>query len=349
MIKKEMQFAKRWILISIVVLLAISALGVAAYFRAKRPPFVSIAQRGADRAQLDEVRSASRGAERIFVSVASYRDPECTRTVRRLLEHAAHPERVRIVVCEQNEASDAGVSALAHEFAPAQLELLSMRARDAHGPLWARLHILDELQGEDFVLQIDSHTYPAIGWDALCIDEWRRCGDGRAILTAYPNNYDRANADGEKDTRTTELSLKYVNADGIPEFQAFPKEMFQPQSSRYWAAGFSFAPSEAFRNLDILKGISKDLFFGEEILLCLVLWTNGWNFYSPSVPLAWHLWDRSYRPTFWEQSSAERDAQAKHNLEVIREILNGRDRTLLGNARSQSEVKEFLSLFQQSQ
>lgn len=344
-----MQSIARWILIVIVVLLALSALALVVYSRAGEPRYVPIAARERDRARLDEIRSQSSGTERIFVSVASYRDPECTHTVRRLLEHAAHPERVRIVVCEQNEASDASVSALAHEFAPAQLELLSMRARDAHGPLWARLQILDKLQDEDFVLQIDSHTYPAIGWDARCIGEWQRCGDRRAVLSAYPNNYDRARADEEKDMRTTELSLKYVNADGIPEFQAFPKEMSQPQSSRYWAAGFSFAPSEAFRNLGILKGISKDLFFGEEILLCLVLWTNGWNFYSPSVPLAWHLWDRSYRPTFWEQSSAERDAQAKHNLEAIREILNGRDRALLGNARSQSEVKQFLSLFQQSQ
>ena len=29
-------------------------------------------------------------------------------------------------------------------------------------------------------------------------------------------------------------------------------------------------------------------------------WTHGWNFYSPHVNICWTTFDRSYRPTFWE-------------------------------------------------
>ena len=30
------------------------------------------------------------------------------------------------------------------------------------------------------------------------------------------------------------------------------------------------------------------------------MWTRGWDVYSPDEHVVFHLWDRSYRPTFWE-------------------------------------------------
>ena len=49
---------------------------------------------------------------RIFVAIASYRDPEVLRTVRWLCERACHPGQLRIVVLEQNEPNDVSVSSL---------------------------------------------------------------------------------------------------------------------------------------------------------------------------------------------------------------------------------------------
>ena len=40
-------------------------------------------------------------APRIFVQIASYRDPECQWTVKDLFEQAAHPERVFVGICWQ--------------------------------------------------------------------------------------------------------------------------------------------------------------------------------------------------------------------------------------------------------
>ena len=42
----------------------------------------------------------------IFISIASYRDPECIKTVESLLDNANEPHKLRIVVYEQNDPND---------------------------------------------------------------------------------------------------------------------------------------------------------------------------------------------------------------------------------------------------
>ena len=37
------------------------------------------------------------------------------------------------------------------------------------------------------------------------------------------------------------------------------------------------------------------------------LWTAGYDFYAPTTNLVYHLWDRSYRETFWQLPDAGAD------------------------------------------
>ena len=43
----------------------------------------------------------------IFVSIASYRDPLCKRTIADLFAKADHPERITVGVVQQNQADSA--------------------------------------------------------------------------------------------------------------------------------------------------------------------------------------------------------------------------------------------------
>ena len=40
------------------------------------------------------------------------------------------------------------------------------------------------------------------------------------------------------------------------------------------------------------------LFFGEEQAMLARMWTAGFDLYTPPRSVVWHLWSRSYRPTF---------------------------------------------------
>lgn len=53
----------------------------------------------------------------------------------------------------------------------------------------------------------------------------------------------------------------------------------------------------------------------QEASMCARYWTNGWDIFAPTQAIVFHLWDRSYRPSFREipdqSESRERSNLAK--------------------------------------
>lgn len=138
----------------------------------------------------------------IFVSVPSYRDPECPNTIADLLAKAKNPDRLVFGVCEQNEPGDQDAvpkNLLSRIGVGNQIRLLKMHAGDAKGPAYARSAIEQQLydpgEGLELFMQIDSHTRVVKHWDALCVQdviacEKQRGGNHRFVITMYPDNYD---------------------------------------------------------------------------------------------------------------------------------------------------------------
>eukprot|EP01045_Picozoa_sp_COSAG04_P006488 COSAG04_NODE_319_length_16893_cov_23.060141_17_plen_185_part_00 len=69
--------------------------------------------------------------------------------------------------------------------------------------------------------------------------------------------------------------------------------------SLFWAAGFSFSSSEAAIAVPYDDSL-EFLFFGEESSMAARYWTHGYSIFAPTQAVVFHLWDRSYRPSFRE-------------------------------------------------
>jgi len=133
---------------------------------------------------------------RIFVSIASYRDPEAPHTLHNLFAQAAAPSRVIAGVCFQcslegdEDADCLDLSALRPEWM-ANVRELRVPWREARGPVWARFLIQTKLLGdEEYLLQIDSHTRFVPSWDAKLLAMLGRCPSPKPILTTYPLPYE---------------------------------------------------------------------------------------------------------------------------------------------------------------
>ena len=133
---------------------------------------------------------------RIFVSIASYRDPEAPHTLHNLFAQAAAPSRVFAGVCFQcslegdEDADCLDLSALRPEWM-ANVRELRVPWREARGPVWARFLIQTKLLGdEEYLLQIDSHTRFVPSWDAKLLAMLGRCPSPKPILTTYPLPYE---------------------------------------------------------------------------------------------------------------------------------------------------------------
>jgi hypothetical protein len=249
-------------------------------------------------------------SETIFVSVASYRDPECASTVFDCLEKAYCPLRVFVGVCQQNYDVDLdtleGYTRLQEQSGSGnyrdQIRVLSMSAGDAKGPMFARARIEQELyHGEKYYLIIDSHTLFSENWDQKLITSLHLCPHDKCVLTMYPGNYS-----GRKETSdlpATYLRFKQFHPDtGLPEMEG-PQcvhKSSRPLPSLFWGGCCSFARGDL-----MIRDVPYDphcdyVFQGEEISMAARLFTNGYDLYSPQEMVLFHKWARQ-RPTFWEQ------------------------------------------------
>jgi hypothetical protein len=204
--------------------------------------------------------------ETIFVSIASYRDPECQRTVESIFARARYPDRIRVAIVDQRQqGSDDPICQAPSETAchhddsnellckyARQIDRIEYPSQSMAGPILAR-HIGHRMyRGEYFVLQVDSHVRFVADWDQDIIDQWRSTGNEMAVVTTYMNDVARSI---DPVTHASLQSRRAMMCSLTYEWEGDPKEhirfQVQPTSKPrrddspmlhpFWAAGFSFA------------------------------------------------------------------------------------------------------------
>lgn len=254
--------------------------------------------------------------KKIFVSIASYRDDQCPDTLKNVAEQADHPENLVIVICQQNALHERDClrwctfdkkSKVCKE---SQVKMERLWDTDARGPTYARWRIQQKWDGEEYYLQIDSHTRMIPHWDTILINQLNGLPP-KSILTNYPLEYeivDRKNRnDSEKenwqmDKRRGGLFVDKIGNDGFFRIQSNYTDAIHssPIPASAWAAGFHFSKGDFVREVPYDK-YSPFLFFGEESDIAIRAFTNGWNFYAPTGNVCFHNYKRGHRRTFWER------------------------------------------------
>jgi hypothetical protein len=260
----------------------------------------------------------------IFVSVASYRDSECSKTIDELFKKAKFPHRVFIGVCEQNSSDPTETCGGDHDSTwDKQIRTIRVPHTDAKGPCVARYMCSTLYGGEDFYMQIDSHTVMVEEWDEKAVTDIMKCPDpSRSVLSMYPNDK------GTYTTSSTDVPVMCkakFNDKGLPIFEAAMKPPSfvgsKPRPNGFIAAGFFFAPKD-FVKLVPFDPELPHLFQGEEILLSARAWTSGFDIFTPTVNICLHHYLRNEKPKFWNDvNKAEYEAQKSKSETRARRIL----------------------------
>ena len=239
---------------------------------------------------------------KIFVQIASYRDPECQWTVKDLFDKAAHPERVFVGQCLQSDPVEDAHCNVIPSPRPDQTRTIRVLSTETLGVCWARALTQSLFQDEDFVLMIDSHMRFIEGWDTAMIEELGRCDSPKPLLSTYPAPYTPPNNLSE-DTRPSVLALKPVDEFGRLRFRAhfLPEPPNQPTRGAFIAAGFIFTRGNFVREVPYDPWL---YFRNEEVCLAARAYTHGWDVYSPTKPLLYHYY---YVPTESEKRSLHWD------------------------------------------
>ncbi len=279
---------------------------------------------------------------KIFVSIASYRDSEIIHTVKSLIDNADNPELLRIVIFEQNHEKDITIQGIYPEN---QVLVLQTDYLNAKGPYWARYIIQQEYKDEEYYMQIDSHMRVIPKWDTILkhiLDLVPKPG----VLTQYPPEYNLK--DGSYDINQIRSGL-YIQGfglkDGFTRIQSDiikSNQVYFPYTSKGWAACFSFSKGNIVKDAPYDPKL-KYLFFGEELDITLRLFTRGYYFYSPQITVIFTLFKRTYRRTYWQDISNEkREKFEKLSINLLKyKIKNNID---IGSSRTIEEYMKFADI-----
>jgi len=290
----------------------------------------------------------------IFCSVASYRDKQCPQTVKDMILKAKNPEKLVICICQQNDGADQSCFDN-YDLKGAKIIKIILSDREARGPCWARYLIQQKWSGEEYFLQIDSHMRFVQDWDMKCIKDLSSLPD-KSCLTNYVANFDLVtglpDAGVNKQLRgpLTIDNKETSEHDGFfrvnSKFIAFAEK---PMLAYGWGACFSFSKSDLLHDAPY-DPYTPFLFFGEEMDIWARMYTNGWYVYAPSVPICFTSFDRSYRPTFWEnpdQGPTEFLCRLRlyyrfgYLKELPEELKIGLDKYNMGNKKTWQEFLNF--------
>lgn len=244
----------------------------------------------------------------IFISIASYRDTELTKTVRSLYDNADNPEELVFGIVSQDMRNKHPK----FEWLPkSQLRMVEMHAKDAKGAGYARKVAMELYEGEDFFFQTDSHMRFAKGWDTKLKDMLAWCqgeqGTDKIILSQFPapyivlsNNKDHFTV-GDEDFWHQPSWTSVVNAwSGV---WAGNRERMWDQNKPHYShtvlGALLFAPGFIVDEIPYDERIS---FMGEELCFAIRAYTRGWHMYAPNEMLAWHFYKRQDRPKIWKDN-----------------------------------------------
>lgn len=258
----------------------------------------------------------------IFVSVASYRDVDCSDTIRDIFAKAADPARVMIGICEQNSEDgheDCLPDSLAHF--RKQVRRLTIPNTEARGPTYGRALIANVLYGgEDYFLQIDSHTRFVPHWDKLVVEQLAACPNAsRAVLSNYPRSWTEYAKAVEPGAGVPVLCKSKIDpGTGVPNLEAvILKPGPKPRRVPFCSGGFLFGPGAMVREVPYDPTLDF-VFVGEEILYAARLFTSGFDIYTPTRNICVHYYGRHDRPHFWSDLPAAGNIQRVSNAKVRR-------------------------------
>lgn len=263
----------------------------------------------------------------IFVSVASYRDDECKDTVYDMFAKAKKPELLFVGVCQQNKEGEEDCfdrcSECARRKASGNIRVLNFPHLEARGPTFARYHCSRLWRGEEYFLQIDSHTRFEEGWDETLKEQMRSTNDPKAVVGAYPPTQEQMD-EMKKNGFTTMITMcpGPFDSSGLSTITAqvvSTNGRKTPLPTAYVPAGLMCMPGAALYDVPYDPYLAY-LFFGEELLYSARLYTNGYNLYAPVKHFCVHHYGREDKPKYW-QDHKDSEPCKKKALQRVKYIL----------------------------
>ena len=263
--------------------------------------------------------------DKIYVQIASYRDPDVENTIYELIDKANKPDNLIIGVCDQYGPENRDLPAYAQE----NFRVMRVPFYVSPGLGWAR-HMLQKMYFDDaeYTMQLDSHMRFKPDWDVKLINMVKQAPSKKPIISHYctaftfdQNPMDYLNRDDLfkmyclrfNDTGTVSFRQRRVHKE---------EQTGKPGRSMLVSGHFYFTLGQHINEYKY----DPDLYFaGDEISLATRSWTRGWDIFYPSENVVFHNFTREKRVCHWADQKVGYGNLHKQSLKKLRQMLGMED------------------------
>ena len=240
---------------------------------------------------------------KIFVQIASYRDPQLIPTLKSMLENAKKPKNLRIGICRQYHPDDK-FDILDEYKDDKRFRVVDVLYSESKGVCWARNQVQQLYEGEEYTLQIDSHMRFEKDWDDTfikMIKQLQKKGFEKPLLTAYVSSFNPDNDPTERIREPWRMAFDRFIPEGavffLPETIPGWQNLNEPVPSRFYSAHFCFTVGEFAIEV---QHDPEFYFHGEEISIAARAFTHGYDLFHPHKVAIWHEYTRKGRTKQWD-------------------------------------------------
>ena len=241
--------------------------------------------------------------EKIFVQIASYRDPQLIPTLKDCISKAKYPENLVFSIAWQHAPEDTWDN-LDEYKNDSRFKILDIHYKESEGACWARNLLQKQYDNEKYTLQLDSHHRFIENWDEELINmvkQLQEKGYKKPLLTAYAPSYNPENDPQERVNTPWKMNFDRFIPEGaiffLPAYMDNYDKMIEPMPARFYSAHFAFTIG------DFVKEVPHDpnyYFHGEEISIAVRAYTWGYDLFHPHKIILWHEYTRNGRKKQWD-------------------------------------------------
>jgi hypothetical protein len=260
----------------------------------------------------------------IFISIASYTDPELPRTLRDCLDNARWPADLRFGICWQGDP-EAPVPLAAFRSDP-RFRFANYTVAESEGGTWARSVAQRFWEGEAYTLQVDSHMKFEEHWDVRLIEMLEALPSRKPLLTVnspvfWFDDDGRLHRDTERGVPTSRVNHWDEGNGWAPWVDYGPPNPVVPAHNRFITGNFVFTLG---RWNEEVPQDPEHYYWGEELNLTVRSFTSGYDLFVPSEILVWHMLHRHEPPRrHWEKGNEVVRAKNRVAYEKLRKLLYG--------------------------
>lgn len=264
---------------------------------------------------------------KIFVQIASYRDPELVPTVDDMISKAKNPKNLTFGICWQyDETEDTDVFNHMNN-----IRVSKHHYSESQGLGWARNKTNQLYRGEKYTLQIDSHHRFVQDWDEIVLEDYKQAlkVSKKPIITTYCTPFNPKDCSCKYDPTPCLMSQYEFSSDkllmSMPWYIQDYKDRTKVIRARTLSGHFFFVDGKFIEEVSY----DPDIYFGgytEETTLSVRAFTSGYDFFSPYRMVMWHEYTRNYRKKHWDdhgtesqtkKTSGERDIFARNKTRQL--------------------------------